>query len=697
MFRRRAGAWRVAALVVVTTLLWTMHYDRWSASSWNVPADYSGDALELLARIEAAKEGDAVPFRPQLFTRLGAPFGANWSAYPSSDLLLLWGIGQMARVVGVYPAANLALLLATVTSALGFYFCARRLRLRWEWAWAGALLFAFTFQTFHRGLPHLLLLFSWTVPCAVLSCTLIALSRRLALNTRNGWFCLGTALALGLSNPYNLFLYLQLLGWALVLQAMGPRRRENLRVGLLSLGVAAAAFLAEEMHVWVYTPDTAATAPIERNYGGTEQYALKPLELFLPPATHRWEPMAFLGQRYVRWSDWRSSESFSPYLGLIGIAGLLWLAVEALRAILRRRRMPAGALGASWVLMFSTVGGLTNVMAFFTGVMVFRASNRFSIFLSAIVLLFFASRAARSLRGRSRAWSLAAALLVAVVGVADEMPRSLAGEKRAAVTRRVTADRELGRELERAVPPGAMVFQLPVMVFPEARPLHQLGDYEHFRPYLSTRTLRFSYGSLRGRSRGRWQREMDELNAIDLTHRLESYGFAALYLNRSGYEDGGEGILRALAAGGYNRRIEGPLGRQVVVLLAPAAHPRLPLARHLTLGDGWQSPSAQAEPRWAYGPATASYFNPYRQAALFSFRLVMSGVTPRRVTISVNGESRMAMPLSLGPHEFRLHLRLRPGPNRIDLLPAEPAVRLSEGRDQLHSFALHDSTIELMP
>ena len=134
-------------LVLVSSLIWIAHYDRWTTASWRLPTDYNGDALEILARLQAAAEGDTVPLRPQVITRLGAPFGANWSAYPSSDLPLLWLLGQVSRVTGVFAAANLALLLAAVTAAVSFYGCARWLRVRWEWAFAGALLFAFTFQT----------------------------------------------------------------------------------------------------------------------------------------------------------------------------------------------------------------------------------------------------------------------------------------------------------------------------------------------------------------------------------------------------------------------------------------------------------------------------------------------------------------------------------------------------------------------
>ena len=197
------------------------HYGWWTPQRWTVPADYGGESLEMLARIQAASEGDLAPLRPQVMSRLGAPFRANWSAYPSSDLLLLWSLGQLARVTGVAVAANLALLLAVLTAAWSFYGCARWLRLRWEWAMAGALLFAFTFQAFNRGLPHLLVAFSWTVPLAIFTCALVAASRRVGGWSLLSGFVLGTALVIGVSNPYHLFLYLQLMILALAARSVG--------------------------------------------------------------------------------------------------------------------------------------------------------------------------------------------------------------------------------------------------------------------------------------------------------------------------------------------------------------------------------------------------------------------------------------------------------------------------------------------
>ncbi len=698
--------WRVVLLALVTTLVWTAHYDRWTLASWSVPTDYRGDSLEIFARIQAAAEGNTLPLQPQVISRLGAPFGANWSPYPASDLPLVCGLGWLARGVGVFAAANLALLLATVSAALAFYGCARWLRARWEWAFAGALLFAFTFQTFSRGLPHLFLVFAWTVPPALLVCGFVATSRRLQLRSGSGIFCLAIAAVIGVGNPYTLFLFLQLLAWALVAQWLGARRRENLRVGLAALAIAGLAFLIVESHVWLFTPDTGAASPLVRNYGATERYALKPIELFLPPAGHRWDALAFFGHRYVRWSDWRNGEAFAPYLGLVGTVGFAWLALATLRAILRRRRLPGLALPAGWVLAFASVGGLTNLMAFFTGLVVFRATNRFSIFVSAVVLLFLAAQMSRWWRERrvrqtwalSPVWwqtgSFAAAALVIVVGLVDQLPRAPGLAKQERIAQRLAADRELGTLLEGRLPKGAMVFQLPVMMFPEVEPRGELGDYEHFRPFLATSSLRFNYGALKGRSRGRWQREVEELPTVELLRRIEHYGFAALYLNRLGFADRGEKLLAELRTLGRTNVIEGALGEQVVVLLEPNFTPKLPLARTLTFGRGWHSARA-GEPRWAYGPGAFSYYNPTPLHRPATVRLTVSAAGPRTVNVVFNAGEKTTMEIGEARQVISLHVTLRPGFNRFDLHSVEPAQRLTQERGHLRSFAVHATAVAL--
>ena len=689
-----AARWRVGLLVLVTTLVWCAHYDRWTPASWSLPTIYGGDALEIYARIAAAAEGDAAPLHPQVISRLGAPHGANWNAYPSSDILLLWAIGQLAGLVGVFPAANAALLLANLTAALALYGCARWLRARWEWAFAAALLFAFTLQTFQRGISHLFLIFSWTVPLALLASGLVAGSRRLQPGRATGLFCVATAAAIGAGNPYVLFLFLQLMGWALIAQWLGDRRRANLVTGGLALAAALVSFAVVESHLWAYRSDTAAVSPLVRNYAGTELYAMKPLELLLPPPGHRWDVLAEFGHRYLRWSEYRSGESSMSYLGLAGIAGLAWLGLVSLRRLLRQQRPPAPALATGWIVAFSSLGGVTNFFALLTGLVVFRATTRFSIFISALVLLFLATRLSRWSARRPRWLTVGLAGLVAAIGLADQMPRGEGPEWQADIARRVAADRAFGQLLEEKLPTGAMVFQLPVLDFPEAVTPHALEDYAYFRPYLATRSLCFSYGALRRRSRSHWQRELADLATNELVSRLERYGFAAVYFHRDAFPDRGERLLRDLAATGRTDRIDSPDHAQVAVLLRPAGHPEKPLARRPTFGRGWHHPRPN-EPRWAYGNAALSYFNPLPEPVHGRLRFVLTSAGERDVTIRVNARKMAEARIDGERHPLEFDVTLQPGVNRFDLESTQPGLRASQGRNQLRTFGAHEVALSL--
>ena len=689
-----AVRWRVGLLVCVTTLVWVAHYERWTLASWQLPTVYSGDAPEILAQMQAAADGDMWPLRSKIIHRLGAPFGAYWNGIPTPDRPLLLLAGALSHGIGLFAAANLMQLLASVSAALAFYFTARWLRCRWEWAWVGALLFAFTYHTFHRGLGHFSLTFSWTVPLGLLAVWLVGRSRRLEWRGAGAVVCLGTAVALGVSNPYNLFFWLQLMAWALIAQWFDRRRRLNLLIGMTAMAVAVAAFVASHLEVWVHVQEPQGLPLVARNYGGTEMYALKPMEMFIPPTFHRWEALAFFGHRYVRWSEWRG-ESFLPYLGLVGIVGLGWLCAVAVRRVLARRAVPGQVLSIGWLVAYSTVGGLTNLAALLGGFQIFRATNRVAIFISAIALIFLVARLAR-LTARWPAWgSLAAALTVAIFGVLDQVPQEDTAAQRAEIVASVSSDQKLGRELEAALPAGAMVFQLPVLGFPEVTPPFRLAQYELFRPFLNTHTLRFSYGAAKFRARSRWQRDLENVPTATLVRRLESYGFAALYLNRKGYEDRAERLLRELSALGYDRRIESVRGQQVVVLLHPGPRPVLPLGRALTFGRGWH-PRIEAGTRWANGNAVLSYFNPYAHPITADLRLTLVSVSDREIALEHGKRLLHTMRIGSAPTVVHLpKLVLAPGVNRMALRTPDPAVRLGTGPYQLRAFGLRESSIEV--
>src|SRR5262249_30578459 len=128
-------------------------------------------------------------------------------------------------------------------------------------------------------------------------------------------------------------------------------------------------------------------AALVRTYTHTERYGLKPVELVVPPETHRVKKLALLGSYYKRISLVKG-EMFSPYLGVISILGLLWMSWETYMRLIRRdpRKLPAPALQCAWIGIYSVIGGL-NGLAALLGFALLRASNRHSIFISCIALL----------------------------------------------------------------------------------------------------------------------------------------------------------------------------------------------------------------------------------------------------------------------------------------------------------------------
>ena len=118
--------------------------------------------------------------------------------------------------------------------------------------------------------------------------------------------------------------------------------------------------------------------------------------------------------------------------------------------------------------------------------------------------------------------------------------------------RQVDADREFVGKMEATLPAGAMVFQLPIMEFPEM-PAPGVPPYDHFRSYLYSKNLRYSFGSMKGRPREAWQKELGKRSLEEAVAEIKKRGFAAIYINRNGFPDRALPVEKALRAMGYTK------------------------------------------------------------------------------------------------------------------------------------------------
>jgi phosphoglycerol transferase len=536
------------------------------------------DVLYTYANIKAISAGQLRPFLWKFVKQMNAPYEGDWNDFPIIEELQLAFLGTLTSCFGVFGGLNIGMLVGNLLAAWIFYLVCRSLACAPTWAFTAALAFGLAPFIFAQSPYHITCEWVWHVPLFLLVWRWVSTEPGIAWRSRQFWQASGIGFLTGCLNPYftNALCQLTLLGASV--QWLRNRSRPVFLSALAVVGAAALAFALMNLDTWTYKlvhgPNEGA---LVREYKWLEIYGLKVKDLFIPPVTHRWDAFARFSQAHRQAAP--LLDEGASYQGIVGLACLLWLAVTAVRDMIRGREkdVPMEAWQVLWIVLMFTTGGLNALFAATTGFTMFRGGCRYSIVILAITLLWAARRlsalqaeAERARPAGTADWRwLAGAVVACLVILWDQVPRPPKPEETATIARQVEADREFTAKMEASLPEAAMVFQMPVMEFPES-PAPGVPPYDHFRPYLYSKQLRYSFGSMKGRDREKWQpavqakffegASLDQqagiirvkpANARVAVDELKRLGFSAIYINRNGFPDRGRGIEEALLELGY--------------------------------------------------------------------------------------------------------------------------------------------------
>jgi phosphoglycerol transferase len=502
---------------------------------------------------------------------LGAPFHQELLDFPVSlDNLNLVGLKVLGVITGsVGATVNLFYVLTFAAVAVSMLFVLRALGASRGVAFVVALLYTYLPYHFARGVPHLFLSAYWVVPLAGYLLLRVASARppftderddgtgwRVRVTTRSSvlWFL--ACVAIASSGAYYAaftLLFLAILG---VVDFIARRRT---RV-LASAGVAVAAIavvglfnLAPNLvYMAVHGQDTAV---VRRNPAETEFEGLKLSQLVLPVEQHRVDALAELQAKSTKRTPTRSERG--QQLGAIGAAGLAGLLVALLVAIRRDGRRPGGrdetrapdepvpppreALSTMGVvtvvaIVMATISGF-SLLVFGFGIRELRSWNRVSVFIAffAFVVVAYGLDWLRRRVPTGRWWTtpvvVVALAALLVVGILDQVSPAVVPDY-AATKARWDSDDAFVAHVERALPAGASVYELPYRYFPEAPKVGTLGPYDLVRPYLHSDSVRWGWGGMLGREAD-WQASTAVLPARDMLDRIAAVGFDGLV-----YDDG---------------------------------------------------------------------------------------------------------------------------------------------------------------
>lgn len=548
--------WKLALSgAVISFFLASILLTGWPGGLWpdvSYPYSYQGDSLFHAWMAKSVSEG-------WLFNnaRSGYPFGSNFIDFPGADAGSHFIIKVLSLLSGSsFAATNLFFLFSFPTAFLSAFCVIRIFGVSRALSFVAALLF--TFMPFHfQRISHLFYTWYFVAPIFFyLAFSVFRSSSNQALNTQNRRPWVKYALfILALLAISSFGVYYTLFGVILILLAgtlnlIKTRKLLGMKRALFIATILASGVLLNispnlmGKHEQGENSEVAKRSPVE-----SEIYALKLMQLILPRADHRISSIGQYTQSYNAGSP-LINENTTSTLGVVGSLGLLACFLYVLISLSGTKtdhRLTFLAASTLVLFLFATTGGLGALFAFTISPSI-RGWNRASIFIAfGCVLAFFLALQLflEKFSSKIRTHSLLAAAIILIVGMYDQTA-SPCKECRTPQKLAYDNDRNFVADIERSLPEGAAIYQLPYMPFPETPPLNRLADYQLATGFVHSKNLHWSYGGMKGRDGDMYYRSLANEPMEKQLEVVKRLGFNGIYIDRRGYSDNANALITTL-------------------------------------------------------------------------------------------------------------------------------------------------------
>jgi phosphoglycerol transferase len=510
-----------------------------------VPLKFSSDSLWFLMQSKSTVDNGWWWWN----SRLGAPFSLDELAYPSNsnvDQAIVWVVSRF--VPHAIAAVNIAWGLIVVLSGLAATWCLRKLGVSAINALVAGTLFALSPYALYRNIDHFSLVI-YLVPFACLAALWLSEGRPLEQWPRTAMVVVLAGLALlSFDYVYYAFFGFFCIGVGTLLGYFAHRNRQIVASGAICLAVIAGATLLNLAPSFVsWSRHGQPIVMKEKMPAESEMFGLKIRQLISPVYPHPFPPFRQWVEREAAARFPNENENWTARLGLVGTLGFLGLLALLFAPAGAESRAPVPIGSASRLtlaaVLFATVGGFGSLFSLFVSPDI-RAYDRIFPFIAFFSLLTVAL-AADALFKTRRARTIAA-LVILTVGLVDQGQAAHSLNARYdSIAADVSGLGAFVDTLERALPNDAMVFQLPFRAYMSESQVDRMKEYDHFRPYLLSHTLRFSYPAL-SNDQVRWQQAATRLDVGGLVSLLSTTGFSAILIDRYGYQDDADALIAAL-------------------------------------------------------------------------------------------------------------------------------------------------------
>lgn len=502
---------------------------------------YEGDGLSHSWLAQRAIEGWVFE-NP----RSGYPFGSNFLDYPGSDsanLLLLKFFGFFSS--NVFTAVNLFVLLSFFLCFITSYIFSRLIGLRVFFAHMAAISFVFLPFHFYR-MAHLFYLSYFVVPI-FFYLTFLVISRPFYLFQQRNRSATALALLLLMLILASFGVYYALFGFILLgfslLYVLNESR--DLKAALFPLFLMFGIGLGVGLNILPNITHVFATGAnpevAVRAVGDSEIFGFKFMQLLMPHQNHFLSFARDFANSYMASSP-IINENHTSSLGFLGAFGLFVCLYHLFFGALRKANRKVFSIFSAIALvlfLFGTIGGLGSLFAHLVSPSI-RGWNRISIFLAFSTIIVAALTIQMLLdkmlvKRESSFIRLSVSCLLVFVVLIDQLPRYCVGGACHWKSATYALDRDYYNELERSLPAGSAIFQMPYIPFPEMANVNQLNTYDHLTGFLHSKSLRWSSGGMKGRQGDIFYRRLSEENIATQLEIIQSLGFAGVSIDKRGY------------------------------------------------------------------------------------------------------------------------------------------------------------------
>jgi hypothetical protein len=561
-------AFYFSALVLCGAFLYIVLH-LWSAD-FRIPFAYSGDAINNGFLIKGTIENGWYMSNP--FT--GMPFGSEIYDYPLNCNLDI----SIIKIVSLFShdwalTMNLYYLLTFPLTAVTSLFTLRKMGVSPLLAIAGSLLFTFLPFHFMRGELHLWIAAYYLIPLIILVVFYLfednflfgqfndsSSGRCSSFVNRKNIFsltvCILTAAIFVYYGFFTSFFLLVAGGCA----AVSKRKWMPLFNSLLLIGVIVLFILIFNIPTFLYQHAHGVNElALVRNAQGAEIYGLKVIQLLLPIPGHRFPLFAAISRDYAQTAP-LANENQSAALGIIGSIGFIILIIWIFYRLFNSHSINHNE---TWVkinqistlnlaaVLLGTIGGIGAILSY-AGFTQIRSYNRISVFiafysiLAVVLLLDFVFK--KYPFPTSIKW-LVPVFFVSVfcLGIYDQTSPAFIPDYYNIKTEYLN-DQNFVQNIEKQFPADDMIFQLPYVPFPENDPVNKMKDYDLFRGYLHSTTIRWSYGIMKGRDGDSWQKNIANKPLDMMTKEISLSGFNGVYVDSYGYTDSGKELVASLTS-----------------------------------------------------------------------------------------------------------------------------------------------------